>query len=199
MKDNTIFYKLGDNLYVNITNRCSCDCVFCIRKNGDSVGNAATLWLEREPTVEEIKRDFDTQELTGITEIVFCGYGEPMERADDVVELCGYFKTKTTIPLRLNTNGLVKLINEEFDVSRLSVFDFISVSLNADNPVDYQKLSRTVFGEVSFKSMLEFAKDVKKFANVAFTVVDFNGLDTEKCRIISDSVGIPLRIRHFEG
>ncbi|MCL1789445.1 MAG: TatD family nuclease-associated radical SAM protein [Oscillospiraceae bacterium] len=197
----TLFYRLGDKLYVNITNRCSCDCVFCIRRNCDSVGDADSLWLEREPTINEVKSAFDSfseQELNDVNEIVFCGYGEPMERADDVISVTEYIKSKTPLPVRLNTNGLVKLINPGFDISRVSVFDSISVSLNADNAVDYQKLTRTVFGEGSFESMFEFAKQVKEYTNVFFTVVDVEDVNVKKCKAVSEEAGIILRVRHYE-
>jgi TatD family-associated radical SAM protein len=175
--------------------------VFCIRKNGDSVGDAESLWLEHEPTIDEIKSAFDNlySRSEQPDEIVFCGYGEPMERAEIVVETAEYIKSKTTIPLRLNTNGLVKLINPEFEIVKLKVFDTVSVSLNADNAVDYQKLTRSVFGDVSFDSMLSFAKQVKEFTKVLFTVVDIENpsLDIEKCRIISGKYNIELRVRNY--
>ncbi|MCL1904033.1 MAG: TatD family nuclease-associated radical SAM protein [Oscillospiraceae bacterium] len=190
-----IFYRLGDKLYVNITNKCSCDCVFCIRKNGDSVGDADTLWLEHEPSFSEVSAAFARERIDNIEEIVFCGYGEPMERAEDVVLIAKFIKSKTTVPVRLNTNGLVKLINPDFDIARLNIFDSISVSLNADNAEDYQKLTRTVFGEKSFDSMLGFAQDARAYTNVAFTIVDTAGVDIDKCKEISNKTSIPLRVR----
>jgi TatD family-associated radical SAM protein len=197
-----IFYNYGNQLYINITNRCPCDCVFCIRRNGDSVGNASSLWLSHEPSLDEIKTDFDKQDLHNVTEIVFCGYGEPMERADDVVEICKYIKSKTAIPVRLNTNGLVKLINPSFDVSKLSIFNSVSISLNADNAQDYQKLTRSNFGEASFDSLLSFAKEVKELKCVAvlFSVVTVasNELNIEKCEALSKELGIELRVRLYE-
>jgi len=198
MTDNaSIFYRIGNKLYVNITNRCPCDCVFCIRGISDSVGDAATLWLDCDPAIDEIKAAFP-DDLTDITEIVFCGYGEPMERADDVIEICEFIKSKTQLPLRLNTNGLVKLSNPEFDLSRVCVFDCVSVSLNADNAADYQKLTRSDFGEVSFDSMLSFAKEIKAYTNVCFSVVDVEGVNIEKCKIVSEKAGISLRIRNYD-
>jgi TatD family-associated radical SAM protein len=195
----TIFYRLGDIYYINITNHCSCDCIFCIRNSGDSVGGADSLWLPREPSVTEIKSAFDAINLRDINEIVFCGYGEPTERADDMVEIAEYIKSKTDLPLRLNTNGSLKLTCLDFDLSRLRIFDFISISLNADNAADYQKLTRSRFGENAFDSMLDFAREVKQFTQVIFSVVDVNNesLNIKKCEIISDELQIPLRIRAY--
>ena len=52
----TITYEYGDNLYVNPTNRCDFNCTFCLRHNQGSGGSIYThnLWLEREPTREEL-------------------------------------------------------------------------------------------------------------------------------------------------
>ncbi|MCL1832688.1 MAG: TatD family nuclease-associated radical SAM protein [Oscillospiraceae bacterium] len=197
----TIFYKLENQMYVNITNRCGCDCVFCIRNNGDGVGDADTLWLTHEPALDEIKVAFDAQDLTDVCQIVFCGYGEPMERADIVVDVCEYIKNKCDIPVRLNTNGLVQLIDPAFDTRRLNIMDAVSISLNADNADDYNRVTRSSYGDGSFDAMLTFAKNVKALTEVCFTVVQFP--DCEKywnetaCRNLADSLGIPLRIRAY--
>ncbi|MGN0655912.1 MAG: radical SAM protein, partial [Ruminiclostridium sp.] len=87
-----IFYDLNGSLYVNITNRCPCACTFCIRKNDNTVGENDSLWLEHEPTVAEIKAAFDEVDASKYHEAVFCGYGEPMERPDELVEIAKYIK-----------------------------------------------------------------------------------------------------------
>ncbi|MCL1866200.1 MAG: radical SAM protein, partial [Oscillospiraceae bacterium] len=147
----------------------------------------------------EIKSGFDAIDLDGFTEIVFCGYGEPTERAEVVAEIGEYINSRTDIPLRLNTNGLVKLINPEFDISRFRVFDCISISLNADNRVNYQKLTRSKFGEISFDSMLEFAEKMREFTKVFFTVVDTPDfkVDVKKCEKVSRECKVELRVRKF--
>jgi len=149
--------------------------------------------------VEEIKYAFNSQNLHGTTEIVFCGYGEPLERADVVVEIAEYIKSKSNLPLRLNTNGLVKLLFPEFKLNRLCLFDSISISLNADNASDYQKLTRSVFGEVSFEYLLSFAKETKAFTQVFLSIVDVPNpeLNIEKCKVLSDKLNIPLRVRVY--
>ncbi|MCL2754344.1 MAG: TatD family nuclease-associated radical SAM protein [Oscillospiraceae bacterium] len=198
----TIFYKLADALYVNITNRCRCGCVFCIRKNGDGVGDAASLWLPREPTVQEVCSKFEEQDLCGIREIVFCGYGEPLERADDVVEICAFIKSRSEIPVRLNTNGLVSLFNPEFDITRLAIFDAVSISLNSDNAADYQRATCTPYeAGRAFAAVLAFAEQCRGFARTQFSVVAFPGCEAfwneERCREIAARLEIPLRIRAY--
>ena len=82
-KGMTILYKVHNNLYVNLTNRCPCACTFCLRQNMDTVTHDdKTLWLEHEPTVEEVKAEFAKFDMSQYEEVVFCGYGEPTERLD---------------------------------------------------------------------------------------------------------------------
>ena len=54
----TILYDVHDNLYVNLTNQCSCACTFCLRQTRDHMENSGVLWLDREPTAEEVKQEF---------------------------------------------------------------------------------------------------------------------------------------------
>jgi len=171
------------------------------------VGEADSLWLEHEPTLEEIKAAFDSCNFPGLTpgkaghttvgsaEIVFCGYGEPMERADTVVDVCEYIKSKSDSLLRLNTNGLVRLINPEFEINRLQIFDSISISLNADNAEDYMKVTNPRFGLQSFGAMLDFVKAAMKFSEVSLTVVKSENVNVEKCRSIAEELGVSFRVR----
>jgi len=193
----TIFYKLGNKLYINITNRCPCDCIFCIRNFTNSVGEADNLWLEREPTLEEIKKAFDACNLTNIDEIVFCGYGEPMERANDVIEIAKYITKKTCLHVRLNTNGLVKLINPDFKIHDLSVISSVSISLNADDAYEYKRLTNTRFGHYAFNSLLDFAKEAQFYTHVILTVVEgtLSPERIQKCYELAKNLNLPLRVR----
>jgi len=195
----TIFYRLGNKLYVNITNTCPCACVFCIRNLTDTVGDANSLWLEREPTIDEIKQAFDArQDLHEVDEIVFCGYGEPMVRASDIVEITHYMKSKTMLPVRVNTNGLVKLIDPTFEIDRLVIMDSISVSLNADDAGEYLRIVQPDFGIASYDALLEFVEEIKEFVNVTLTVMEILGAERiANCRQIADALGVELRVREF--
>ena len=48
-----IVYKYQGGLYVNLTNRCTNKCKFCIRFTPSGV-DQIDLWLEHEPSVDEI-------------------------------------------------------------------------------------------------------------------------------------------------
>ena len=78
----TITYEVGGNLYLNITNRCPCACTFCIRTLCDGAYGSDPLWLEHEPSQEEIFAALEQRDLSRYREVVFCGFGEPTERLD---------------------------------------------------------------------------------------------------------------------
>ena len=137
----TITYPVGKGLYINMTNRCPCACTFCLRKNGDSVYGSEPLWLEREPTVKEVCDNIDGRNLADFEELVFCGYGEPTERLEDLLKVAEYVKSKSGIRIRINTNGLADLINEKSTAPLLEgKIDALSISLNATNEEDYLKV-----------------------------------------------------------
>jgi len=204
----TIVYRLGNKLYLNITNECSCDCVFCLRNTADGVGDAASLWLEREPSLDEIKSAIDAAlPADDIDEIVFCGYGEPMVRASVVIEISHYIKSHHSSPcrkpaqkVRINTNGLVFLMCPSFDVGQLSIVDTVSISLNADDGEEYQRTARPRYGAAAFDSLLDFARAAKAYTSVVFSVVEgtLSPARMENCKRIAREMGIPLRIRDME-
>lgn len=198
----TITYPVKNGIYVNMTNRCPCACTFCLRNNGDSIYGSDPLWLEREPSVEEICDSIDAWDLTKYNEIVFCGYGEPTERLDDLLKVAAHIRAKSDIKIRINTNGLSDLIWNERTAPKLSgLIDTVSISLNATNKEDYFKVVRPKFGIDSYDAMIEFTKDCVNYVpNVVMTVVDVvtSPEEQERCRELCQSIGANLRVRPFE-
>ena len=199
----TITYPVKTGIYVNMTNRCPCACTFCLRHNGEGVYGSDSLWLDREPTVQEVCDSIDTWDLSKYNEIVFCGYGEPTERLYDLLEVAKYIKSKSYIKIRINTNGLADLIWNEKTAPKLEgLIDTVSVSLNATNKEEYLKVVRPKFGIDSYDAMLNFTKDCSKYVpNVVMTVVDVvtSKEEQEICGKICESVGANLRVRPYEG
>ncbi len=199
----TITYPVKNGIYVNITNRCPCACTFCLRQNRDGVYGSDSLWLDREPTVKEICDSIDTWDLEKYDEVVFCGYGEPTERLGELLEVAAYIRSKSAIKIRINTNGLADLIQNESTAAKLvGLIDTVSISLNATNRDDYFKVVRPKFGIDSYDAMLKFAKDCAKCVpSVVMTVVDVvtTKEEQELSRKICESVGATLRIRPYEG
>jgi radical SAM enzyme (TIGR04100 family) len=196
----TILYEVGNNLYVNLTNRCPCNCVFCIRHNGDGAYGSDSLWLDHEPDIEEVIQEFKKRDLSKYEEVVVCGYGEPLMRLNMVVQTCRYIRSISNVPIRLNTNGLANLVYGRNVTEDLRMcFDTISISLNAGSEETYQKVTNPTFKENAYQSLLRFAVDCKKVApKVMFTVVDvISKEEIELAQMVADSVGIPLRVRTY--
>jgi len=201
-KGMTLLYPIRNSLYVNITNLCCCKCVFCIRNITDSVGGSDSLWLDHEPTMEELKQELEKFDLDDYEEVVFCGYGEPLMRINEVVEFAKYIKSKKNIKTRINTNGLADLIHKKKTAVLLKdAIDSVSISLNAPNEEVYLKVTQPVFGIKSFDAMLQFAKDCKVCVKeVCFSVVDeISDKEIQESQELADSLGIPLRVRVKNG
>lgn len=198
----TITYPVKNGIYVNMTNRCPCACTFCLRHNGDSIYGSDSLWLEREPSVEEVCASIDAWDLKNYDEIVFCGYGEPTERLADLLAVAAHIKSGSKIKIRINTNGLADLICGERTAPKLEgLIDTVSISLNATNEEEYCRLVRPRFGTGSYQAMLRFAQDCVAYVpQVVMTVVDqvTSPEEQKRCREICDSIGATLRIRPFE-
>ena len=195
----TIFYPIGDSLYVNLTNKCPCRCVFCVREEHETVGNNNSLWLDHDPSMEEIKADLERFNLSDYKEIVFCGFGEPMMRMDDLIETAKYIKSKADIKTRINTNGLGDLIHEKNTAECIKdCIDSVSISLNAPDKESYCRVTRPKFGEQSFDAMLKFAEECRDCGiNIAFSVVDeITPEEIEKSKELAASLGVKLRVRH---
>lgn len=206
-KGMTIIYPEYTGLYINLTNRCPCACTFCIRQKaaGAEFENVDTLWLEREPTAQEvinaIKEESKQERFKNYKEFVFCGYGEPTEALDVLLEVADFLKANFSLPVRINTNGLADLINKKSVAPLLAgKIDALSISLNSSNPEIYEKTVRPVFKEKAFPAMLAFAQDAKKYVSkVILTTVatTITKEDEEECARICERLGVTYRIRRF--
>lgn len=189
------------SVYVNLTNRCPCACTFCLRQT-KKMSEEHTLWLKQEPTVDEVIKEFQKYDLDEFKEVVFCGFGEPMERVEDIVQIAGILKLyRQDLPIRINTNGLGNLVHGRDITPELKGrIDTVSISLNAPDKDEYYTLTRSRFGIESFDAMLDFAKRCKDYVpNVILTVVDIIGEEKiKKCQRICDDLGVTLRVRPFE-
>lgn len=199
-----ITYPLKTGLYVNLTNRCPCACEFCLRNNAPGVYGTDSLWLEREPTVDEVNASIDSHDLSEFKEVVFCGYGEPTERLDDLLAVARHVREVAPhCKIRVNTNGLSDLIHGEPTAAKFEgLVDVVSVSLNTPDAAEYERICHPKFGSISHQAMLDFTKSCKAYVpDVVMTIVDAPVTTPEvqaECRRITDSLGVRLRIRPFE-
>ena len=198
----TILYEVHNNLYVNLTNKCPCSCTFCLRQTRDHMENSGTLWLEHEPSTEEIIAEFESFDMNKYSELVFCGFGEPTERIDVLLEIAKYAKDKFNIKTRINTNGLGNLVNQKDITASLSgLIDTVSISLNTPNKERYFELTRSIFGIESFDAMIDFARKATEYVpNVVMTTVatTITREEENECQKICDESGAKYRIRPWE-
>lgn len=205
----TLTYEVGDNLYINVTNRCPCSCTFCIRKNDDGAYGSDPLWLEHEPSMEEMLKNLESRDLSRYREIVFCGYGEPFMRLTFCCELAAHIRrVHPGAVLRVNTNGLCEIYNPEESFAggtsaaqkAAAAFDKISVSLNAGSGDVYNRVTHPSGDKGrAYGAMLSFAQNCKNYgAEVMFTAVDvITPEEIEAARKMADSVGIPMEVRAY--
>lgn len=195
MKD-TYTYQIGENLYINLTNRCSNRCTFCVR-NGKERYEGHALWLHGpEPSARSVIEEI--RDPLQYREIVFCGFGEPTYRLQEMLEICDYVHEKGG-RTRLNTNGHGNRINGKNIVPDLKGrLDGVNISLNTSCAEEYDRICRPLI-EGAFPALLQFAADCREYGlNAWFSVVDLIGEEAiEKCRKIAEKTGISLRVRKY--
>ena len=200
----TITYQVKQSVYVNLTNRCPCACRFCLRNNGSGVFGSGPLWLEREPTLDEVTASLDGWDYTRFREVVFCGYGEPTERLDVLLAAAAHLKRRdAALRVRVNTNGLSDLVNGKSTAPLFAgKVDCLSISLNTDNADEYLDLCRPRFGAAAYPALLKFTKEAAAVVpEVVMTVVGEPVTSLEKqarCRALAEGLGARLRVRQYE-
>jgi TatD family-associated radical SAM protein len=158
------------------------------------------LWLQKEPSSEEIIEELKNRDLSGYTEFVFCGFGEPLFAFDKIVEIGGFLR-KAGKKVRLNTNGQADLIVGRNAAERLEdAVDTVSISLNASDAKKYNEICECAYGEDGFFSMLRFAKEcVGRVKRVIFSVVNTIGEDEiKRCEKIAADIGAEFRVRKYD-
>ena len=197
-----ILYKVHNNLYVNLTNRCPYACTFCLRQSMDKIGESNSLWLKKEPSFEEVVAEFSRFDVEKFDEVVFCGFGEPTEAFDVLIKVAAFVKEKYNKKIRINTNGAGNLINGRDVVPEMQgLIDVVSISLNHPNKEKYNAMVRSKFGAQSYDAMIAFAEECTKYLpEVVLTTVDTTITHEEEaeCEKICKKIGAKYRIRPWE-
>lgn len=197
---NTLVYLLDGKIYINLTNRCTNDCIFCLRKDKDDV-KGQELWLDDEnSTAEDVIKQFNTFKPTN--EVIFCGYGEPLLKFEVLKKVAQYVKIKyPDTKIRVNTNGHANFIYKKNIVPELKgLIDEFSVSLNAPTKKEYNELSQPKFDE-AYEEVKKFIKACadENISVVASVVEGYKGrhLDLTICENIAKDLGAKFRVREW--
>lgn len=195
---NTLSYVYGEKIYINLTNRCSNSCEFCIRRNNDGVADYY-LWLDKEPTADEVIADLKKYELKKYRQAVFCGFGEPLYALPVMLKVAEWLK-KNGAETRVNTNGQANLIIGRGVAEQMKgKIDIVSISLNASTAEKYNEICHCQFGNEGFYEMLHFAVECKKAGiSTVLSVVDVIGKEeVERCRKVAETTGVDFRVRKY--
>ena len=197
---NILVYELEKKIYINLTNRCTNDCIFCLRKDKDDVCGQQ-LWLDTEDfTSDDVIEQLKNFELS--SEVIFCGYGEPLLKFEILRQVAKYIKENyPEIKIRVNTNGHANYVYKNNVVSELvGLVDEFSVSLNGESSEEYDELSQPKF-DGAYEEVKKFIKcrTDAGIKTVASIVDGYKGrrLNIEKCREIANELGAELRVREW--
>lgn len=200
-EETSLVYEYGKNLYVNMTNQCPNHCAFCLRHNSTGSLYAKNLWYHgAEPPKEALWDVLKSHDLNSYNEIVFCGYGEPACRWDDMMWLCDKLREDGSYLIRINTNGLADLITGKNAAMELDGrVDTVSVSLNASTPEGYDAVCHSRFGLQALPAVLKFTgAAVLNVPHVYMTVVStMEPQEIEACRSLCEAIGADFRVREY--
>ncbi len=190
-----IAYQIRDSLYLNITNRCTNRCVFCA-KFRDFTVKGHQLKLDHEPDFTEIITAIG--DPTPYAEVVFCGYGEPLLRLDVVKQVAAWLKQRG-VKVRINSDGQANLVHKRDILPELAgLVDEISISLNAPDSGNYQRICQSAYGEQAFAAVTDFIRRATRhIPKVVATAVTVDGIDIERCRRLADELGVEFRQRIY--
>lgn len=197
---NTLAYLLDGKIYINLTNRCTNSCIFCLRNDKDDVCGK-NMWLDTENfTAQDVIKQIEQLPLS--KEITFCGYGEPLLKLDILKEVARYLKEKhPEIKLRINTNGHANFVYKKNVCEELKgLIDTISVSLNGATEEEYNELSKPSF-KGAYNEVKKFIKASSDagITTVATIVEGYKGrhLNIKACEEIAQNLGATLRVREW--
>lgn len=203
MEEDNLVYLLDNKIYINLTNKCTNDCIFCIRSIKDDV-QGKNLWLKNEDftsldVIEQLQKYIQDG-----SEVVFCGYGEPTLKLDILKEVAAFAKDNyNDVKVRLNTNGHANFVHKRNIAPELvGLVDEVSVSLNSSNDLQYKELSQpkiqcpNPIGVVSEFIMLCSQAGIKTTASVV-TGYKNHEIDLEACEKIAKGSGAELKVREW--
>lgn len=195
----SLAYSIRDSLYVNVTNRCTLACTFC-HKHRDWVVRGHDLHLPGDPSEADLRAAIEASDPARWSEVVFCGYGEPLLRPDVVIAIAGDLKARG-LRTRVNTDGLSSLVHgRDIPAELAGRIDCVSVSLNAPDAATYAHYCRSRHGAAAFDAVCAFIRRAREvLPEVWATAVALPGLDVEAVRRLAEDVlGVRFRARPYD-
>ena len=194
MHNPTLAYPIGDNLYLNITDRCTLRCAFCPKHASEPRVRGYDLSLGARPEVSEIIAALG--DPARYSEVVFCGFGEPTLRLKLVLEVSDYIQARHG-RVRVNTDGLANLVHKRNVLPELAGrVDALSVSMNAHNETVYNRHCRPAL-RGSYQAMLSFLEQAPRYiTEVTATAIDgLPGVDITACQRLAMERDVQFRRR----
>jgi TatD family-associated radical SAM protein len=194
-------YWLENKLYLNITNLCSNSCYFCFKRYRCGVGGF-NLKLAKEPTQDQIVSELsEVLHMHIWDELVFCGFGEPTERLDVLLDVAMWIRKHSGRPtlIRLNTNGHGSVLNpgrDVFGLLKMAGVDKVSVSLNAGDPETYVEICKPRFPR-AYEAVIDFIARAKSTLQVEITAVRVPEVDLAKVKAVADGLGVRFKVREY--
>lgn len=194
-------YWMDNKLYLNITNRCSNSCFFCLKNFKRGVGGF-NLKLAEEPSLDQIVAELEqVLSMRNWDEVVFCGFGEPTERLDVLLAVARWIRQHQgrSLKIRLNTNGHGSVLNRGRDVAaelQAAGVDKVSVSLNAGDKETYMEICKPTF-EGAYEAAISFIQTAKSHLQVEATTVRMPEVDLAKAKAVADGLGVAFRVREY--
>ena len=196
---NNFIYLLDNKIYINLTNACTNNCLFCIRSQKDDV-QGTNMWLNKRPDFETVKEQLSSHSDLLKNGVTFCGYGEPLIEYEMLIKIAKYIKSNyPETKIKINTNGHANAIHKKDIVPSLKdCIDEVSISLNAQSEELYNEISQPKT-ENAYNEMLDFAKKcaengIKTTMTVVTNYENFN-IDTDACKKIAGEIGANFRER----
>ncbi len=196
-KKERLVYVVRDSAYINLSPDCPCRCKFCFRGKENFI-LGYNLKLTRKPTAEEYMYRLKNPKI--FKEVVFCGYGEPFTRFDDMIKICKWLRKMGTSRIRVDTCGLGFFLAGKDCLEKLKgLVDAFSVSLNAGNKEEYLKIVNPSVKGDPWQGVIEFVKRAKELSfEVEITAVEHPEFDRESFVRLAESLGVKWRIRPFK-
>ncbi len=200
MTEDNLVYLLDGKVYINLTNSCTNNCVFCIRDIKDDVVGANLFLSSENVKAEDVIAQLEKIHEKLSSEIIFCGYGEPMLKLDIIKEVAKYIKEKyPNTVIRINTNGQANLVYKRNVLPELKgLIDKFSISLNGENEEVYNRISLPKI-EGAYTAVKDFIKEAVKegFDTTATIVTGYKNynVDMQKCIEITKDLGAKFRER----